>query len=808
MTHRREAPAVTKLDPTRPTAAAAGGTGGTKVPDTFRAIRPAVTPPPLRPEPEPAATAPVAPTAPAAPAELAADATLAPSEVTRLVGGWHHNPHGVLGAHPVPQGTAVRVLRPFAERVVLETTGPDGDPSDPSDQYELTHQQDGLFTALLPHTDLPAYRLRVSYDGAELVQEDGYRMLPTLGDTDLHLIGEGRHEELWKVLGSHVRTIGRVSGTAFAVWAPNASGVRVIGDFNGWSGAAHPMRSLGGSGVWELFVPGIGEGTRYKYEIATRDGRMLQKADPLAQATEAPPATASVVHTSSHTWQDQDWLADRAATATQHDAPMSVYEVHLASWRPGLTYRELAVSLPAYVSELGFTHVELMPVMEHPFGGSWGYQVSGFYAPTARLGGPDDFKFMIDALHRAGIGVIVDWVPAHFPKDDFALRQFDGQPLYEPADPLRAEHPDWGTLEFDYGRKEVRNFLVANAVFWCQEYHVDGLRVDAVASMLYLDYSREGDAWTPNAGGGRENWDAVGFLQEMNATVYRRCPGVVTIAEESTAWPGVTRPTEHSGLGFGLKWNMGWMHDSLDYMSHDPIHRRYHHNEMTFSMVYAYSENYLLPISHDEVVHGKGSLVSKMPGDWWQQRANMRAYLAYMWAHPGKKLLFMGQEFAQGAEWNHDTGPQWWVLGDDWPAAPDHRGVQDLVRDLNRIYTDSPALWRLDTDPAGFAWIDGGAAEDNVFSFVRFDEERRPLVSVTNLSPVVRADYRVGLPTVRPDVHDSVWLEVLNTDASAYGGGGVGNPDPVKADPTPWNGRDSSAELILPPLGTIWLSPA
>jgi 1,4-alpha-glucan branching enzyme len=534
---------------------------------------------------------------------------------------------------------------------------------------------------------------------------------------------------------------------------------------------------------------------------------MLQKADPLARATEVPPATASVVHTSDYSWQDREWMQRRAG-GTAHDRPQSVYEVHLPSWRPGLGYRQLADELPAYVRDLGFTHVELMPVMEHPFGGSWGYQVSGFYAPTSRLGGPDDFKYLVDALHRAGIGVVVDWVPAHFPKDGFALHRFDGQPLYEPADPLRAEHPDWGTLEFDYGRSEVRNFLVANAVFWCQEYHVDGLRVDAVASMLYLDYSRRGDAWTPNAHGGRENWDAVRFLQEMNATVYRRCPGVVTVAEESTAWPGVTRATEHGGLGFGLKWNMGWMHDSLQYIGHDPVHRRYHHDEMTFSMVYAYSENYLLPISHDEVVHGKGSLVSKMPGDWWQQRANVRAYLAFMWAHPGKKLLFMGQEFAQGAEWDHDRGPQWWVLADDWPAAADHRGVQDLVRDLNRIYVDCPALWRLDTDPAGFAWIDGGAAQDNVFSFIRSDDSGRPLVSVSNLSPVVRTDYRVGLPTVHADVRDSVWLEILNTDAQVYGGSGTGNPDPVKAEPVPWNGRDTSAPLTLPPLSTIWLTPA
>ena len=754
-----------------------------------------------RPDPLPVAAPPGPLPVPAAPP--------APGETERLVGGWHHDPHGLLGAHPVPGGTAIRVLRPLAEQVVVETA---------AGRYLLSHHQDGLFTGLLPTNALPKtalpktalptgtppdYRLRVTYEGREHLQDDGYRALPTLTADDLHLIGEGRHEQLWKALGSQLRTVDGVAGTGFAVWAPNASGVRVVGDFNGWNGLAHPMRSLGASGVWELFVPGVGEGTRYKYEIATRDGRILQKADPLARACEVPPATASVVERSTHTWHDADWLAARSGHSA-HDRPMSVYELHLASWRPGLTYRELAVELPAYVQDLGFTHVELMPIMEHPFGGSWGYQVTGFYAPTSRLGSPDDFRHLIDTLHQHGIGVIVDWVPAHFPKDDFALARFDGAPLYEPADPRRAEHPDWGTLEFDYGRTEVRNFLVANAVYWAEEFHVDGLRVDAVASMLYLDYSREGGDWTPNEHGGRENWDAVRFLQEMNATVYRRCPGVVTIAEESTAWAGVTRPTDHGGLGFGLKWNMGWMHDSLEYIQHEPVHRKYHHDEMTFSMVYAYSENYLLPISHDEVVHGKRSLVSKMPGDWWQQRANVRAYLAFMWAHPGKQLLFMGQEFAQGAEWDHDTGPQWWVLAEDWPAAADHRGVQELVRDLNRLYTDSPALWQRDNDPAGFSWLDGGAAEDNLFSFVRHDAEGRPLISVSNLSPVVRHDYRIGLP----DTEGTRWLEVLNTDAEGYGGSGITNPDPLKADATPWNGRPISTELTLPPLATLWLAPA
>jgi len=539
------------------------------------------------------------------------------------------------------------------------------------------------------------------------------------------------------------------------------------------------------------------------------------KADPMARATEPPPGTASVVtefsessvsSASSYTWGDQEWMAHRADVPA-HRAPFSVYEVHLPSWRPGLGYRELAAQLPAYVRELGFTHVELMPLAEHPFGGSWGYQVTSYYAPTSRLGSPDDFRFLVDALHRAGLGVIMDWVPAHFPKDDWALARFDGRPLYEPADPRRAEHPDWGTLEFDFGRTEVRNFLVANAVYWCEEFHIDGLRVDAVASMLYLDYSRRDGEWTPNAHGGRENLDAVAFLQEMNATVYRRCPGVVTIAEESTAWDGVTRPTHltgptgFGGLGFGLKWNMGWMHDSLEYVRHDPVHRRYHHDEMTFSMVYAYSENYLLPISHDEVVHGKRALVHKMPGDWWQRRATHRAYLGFMWAHPGKQLLFMGQEFAQGAEWSHDHGPDWWLLDETYAAAGDHRGVRDLVRDLNSRYAATPALWQRDTDPAGFEWIDGGAAQDNTFSFLRYDGEGRPLMCVSNFSPVVRHKQRFGCPR-------GVWTPVINTDDVRYGGSGVEVGGALKSEPVAWHGRPHSILLTVPPLATVWLRPA
>jgi 1,4-alpha-glucan branching enzyme len=716
----------------------------------------------------------------------------------RLLSGTHHDPHGVLGAHPTPDGIRFRVLRPYAKAVTVLVQGL---------RAQLLDDGDGFFSGLLPLTDVPAYRLLVTYDDNEIEVHDPYRFLPALGGLDLHLIGEGRHEELWKALGAQPLTHQEVTGTRFTVWAPNARGVRVVGDFNYWDGTGYPMRSLGGSGVWELFLPGVGEGALYKFEITRPDGSHTMRADPMARHTEVPPANASVVTDTHHVWQDADWMAARGRRPV-HEAPFSVYEVHLPSWRPGLTYRQLAAQLPAYVSDLGFTHVELMPVAEHPFGGSWGYQVTGFYAPTARMGSPDDFRFLVDALHRAGIGVIMDWVPAHFPRDDWALAEFDGRTLYEHEDPLRSAHPDWGTLEFDYGRTEVRNFLVANATYWCEEFHLDGLRVDAVASMLYLDYSREEGEWVPNEHGGRENLDAVAFLQEMNATVYRRNPGIVTIAEESTAWDGVTRATHHigpggfGGLGFGLKWNMGWMHDSLGYAAKEPVHRKYHHHEMTFSMVYAYSENYVLPISHDEVVHGKRSLVGKMPGDWWQQRATHRAYLGFMWAHPGKQLLFMGQEFAQGAEWSEAYGPDWWLLDPSYGAEADHRGVRDLVRDLNTTYTAHPALWERDTVPEGFAWVDGDAAEDNVFAFLRHDASGNPLLAVSHFSPVVRQEFRIGVPDSVP-----AWTEVLNTDAERYGGSGLCNAEPLKPESVPRHGRPSSITLTLPPLATLWLRP-
>nr|WP_187361460.1 1,4-alpha-glucan branching protein GlgB [Phytoactinopolyspora mesophila] len=618
---------------------------------------------------------------------------------------------------------------------------------------------------------------------------------PVIGDLDLHLIGEGRHERLWDVLGAHPGSVDGEQGTEFTVWAPNAREVRVAGDFNHWDGITTPLRQVGG-GVWQGFVAGIGDGALYKYQVLGADDVWREKADPMARRTESPPAQASVVYESRHTWNDASWMEARAAYSA-HDRPMSVYELHLGSWRRGRSYRDLAHELVDYVTDLGFTHVELMPVAEHPYGGSWGYQVTSYFAPTARFGTPDDFKYLVDRLHQAGIGVIVDWVPAHFPKDNWALANFDGTALYEHPDPRRGEHPDWGTYVFDYGRPEVRNFLVANALYWLSEFHVDGLRVDAVASMLYLDYSRGEGAWLPNVHGGRENLDAITFLQETNATAYKSCPGVVTIAEESTSWPGVSQPTHVGGLGFGMKWNMGWMHDSLDYLSHDPIHRQYHHHQMTFSMMYAYSENFVLPLSHDEVVHGKGSLLRKMPGDRWQQLANLRAFYAYMWAHPGKQLLFMGGEFGQESEWAESGELDWWLLD-----SPDHGGLRHLVADLNRAYHEMPAMWSLDADPAGFQWIDANDAEGNVFSFLRYGSDGSVMACIANFSPVPHEWYKLGLPVAGD------WAEVINTDAEAYSGSGVGNLGRVHAAEEPWHGRPASTVLRLPPLGTVWLAPA
>jgi 1,4-alpha-glucan branching enzyme len=717
--------------------------------------------------------------------------------VDRVLGGADHNPHGVLGAHPGRGGTVVRTLRPHATQVAVLVGG------DPNRAYPLVRVHDaGLWSGLVPEA-AGDYRLQVRYGDDVHTVDDPYRWLPTLGEIDLHLIGEGRHERLWDALGAHVRSYdtpnGTVAGTSFAVWAPTAQGVRVTGDFDGWAGWTHPMRSLGSSGVWEIFVPGAGVGQRYKFRILGQDGVWREKSDPMAFATEVPPSTASVITSLHHEWGDADWMAKRAQSAAYRE-PMSVYEIHLGSWRPGLDYRQMAEALVEYLGETGFTHVELLPVAEHPFGGSWGYQVTSFYAPTARFGTPDDFRYFVDALHQAGYGVIVDWVPGHFPKDEWALARFDGTPLYEHADPRRGEQLDWGTYVFDFGRREVRNFLVANALYWLDEFHVDGLRVDAVASMLYLDYSRPEGQWLPNIYGGRENLDAVAFLQEMNATVYRHHPGAMTIAEESTAWPGVTRPTHLGGLGFGFKWNMGWMHDTLSYIGKDPIYRGYHHNQMTFSLMYAFSENFVLPISHDEVVHGKGSLWERMPGDAWNKAANVRALLAYMWAHPGKQLLFMGQEFGQAREWSEDRSLDWDLL-----ANPLHGGIKTLIGDLNRVYKDSPALYTRDNTPEGFSWIDANDAAGNVLSFLRHgvDADGNPtvLACIANFSGGPRDDYRVGLPFA------GRWREVLNTDAESYGGSGVGNFGAVEAEPRMWHGRPASAALRLPPSGVLWLAP-
>jgi 1,4-alpha-glucan branching enzyme len=709
-------------------------------------------------------------------------------------------PHDVLGAHPHKNGVVIRAFRPAARAITIL---PDG-----GDEVEMESiHPGGVFEGVLEGAEPPVdYRLRVDYGAAGAFElRDPYAFLPTLGELDLHLIGEGRHERLYELLGAHIREHQDVMGTAFAVWAPNARSVSVVGDFNSWDGRLHPMRSLGSSGIWELFLPDCEEGACYKYEILTQEHEIRLKADPYALQTEVPPKTASVVSRAHHRWSpgELEWL-ERRRESTPLDGPMSIYEVHLGSWRlntlegnRSLNYHELADELSAYARDMGFTHIELLPIMAHPFSGSWGYQVTGYYAPTPRYGSPDDMRHFVQRVHENGLGVILDWVPAHFPRDDFALARFDGTALYEHADPRRGAHPDWGTLVFNFGRTEVRNFLIANALFWLREYHVDGIRVDAVASMLYLDYSRREGEWIPNEFGGREDLDAVSFLKEMNEVIYGREPGIVSAAEESTAWPGVSRPTYVGGLGFGFKWNMGWMHDTLQYFQQEPIYRRYHHHELTFSLLYAFSENYILPLSHDEVVHGKGSLYSKMPGDHWQKMANLRTLYAHMWAHPGKQLLFMGQEFAQMEEWSHERSLDWHLL-----ESAEHSGIQSLVRDLNRVYRAEPALWELDSDSAGFYWIEPNDADSNVIAYARTSRHaERVLVCIANLSPVVRPGYRVGLPRA------GRWTEAINTDSSFYGGGDVGNLGGVEAEALPWHSQPYSAEVTLPPLAAIWLVP-
>jgi 1,4-alpha-glucan branching enzyme len=609
----------------------------------------------------------------------------------------------------------------------------------------------------------------------------------SLGELDLYLIGEGRHEQLWKALGAQVKRdeSGVLLGTAFSVWAPNARAVSLIGDHNYWDRNTHQMLRVGSSGIWEIFVADISAGTKYKFAICGIDGRWVDHADPMARATEIPPLTASVVEESTYAWNDTAWLEKRSQFQSWRSA-VSVYEVHLGSWKLGLSYRELATELVDYVKQQGFTHVEFLPVTEHPYGPSWGYQVTSFFAPTSRFGSPDEFKFLVDALHMAGIGVILDWVPAHFPKDEWALAKFDGTALYEHADPRLGEHPDWGTLIFNFGRSEVRNFLVASALYWLTEYHIDGLRVDAVASMLYLDYSREEGQWLPNKNGGRENLEAVQLLQEATSTAYKTHPGIMMIAEESTAWSGVTGDTSGGGLGFGFKWNMGWMHDTLQYLQHEPIHRVYHHNELTFSILYAWSENFMLPLSHDEVVHGKGQLVNKFPGDRWQKVATLRALYGFMWAHPGKKLLFMGSEFAQNDEWSESAGLQWHLT-----EFAEHLGVQRVVSDLNAVYKQTPALWERDTNPEGFSWLVNSDGAANVVAFTRWDDHATPLVSVTNFSPVPHESYQLPFPAA------GTWTEVLNTDDPAYGGSGVHNERVVVS-------QSQMASVRIPPLATVW----
>ncbi len=702
--------------------------------------------------------------------------------------GRHHNPHSVLGFHQEAKNWVVRTLRPFAKSVTLRTK---------SETHAAEHVFGGIWE-VRGDKKLGDYRIVAEYENAPgRESDDPYRYLPKLADLDIHLIAEGRHEQLWQALGAHYveskDSLGDTSGVSFKVWAPNAQSVRVVGDFNHWDGQLYQMRSMGHSGVWELFIPGVKPGALYKFQIRTKHGNWITKIDPLARRCEIPPATASIVDASDYEWSDKKWMESRAKQDALR-SPMSVYELHLGSWRGAKNYRDMASDLIGHVKFLGFTHVEFMPLAEHPFGGSWGYQVTGYYAPTSRFGSPDDFRYLVDQLHNAGIGVIMDWVPAHFPKDEWALARYDGEALYEDADPRRGDHPDWGTHVFNFGRTEVKNFLVANALYWLEEFHIDGLRVDAVASMLYLDYSRKDGEWLPNIYGGRENLDAIEFLKEVNATAYKRNPGIMMIAEESTAFPGVSAPTDQGGLGFGFKWNMGWMHDSLEYIQKDPMWRRYHHGEITFSMLYAYDEKFVLPISHDEVVHGKGSLLAKMPGDHWQKLANMRAYLSFMWSHPGKKLLFMGQEFAQPSEWSESRELDWWLL-DHHP----HRGMQQLVADLNRLYVENPALWELDHEREGFQWIDGGNADQNLLSFLRIDAKGNQVACIINFAGHPYENFRIGLPK------QGEWTELLNTDAEIYGGSGVGNYGSVRAEAIPMHGRDFSASVNIPPLGAIWL---
>jgi 1,4-alpha-glucan branching enzyme len=720
--------------------------------------------------------------------------------VRHLLAGDHGDPHSILGAHPMRSGSmsgiVVRAMHPVAR--AAECILSDGK------TVSMQALGGGLFQVGLGDATFPIrYRLRFHFaDGSTWERDDPYRFPPTLGEVDLHLFNEGTHRRLWEKLGAHPMTVDETAGVAFAVWAPNARRVSVVGDFCSWDGRLFPMRRLGSSGVWELFIPGIDEGALYKFELLTREGIPRVKTDPFAVKLEQSPGTASIVQrTDRYVWEDGDWMAARGRRDPPHD-PVAIYEVHLGSWarvpedhHRSLGYREIAPRLAEHVTGLGFTHVELLPISEHPFTGSWGYQVSGYYAPTSRYGTPDDFRYFVDTLHQAGIGVILDWVPAHFPKDDFALRRFDGTALYEHEDPRLGEHPDWGTLIFNYARKEVRNFLTANALYWLDEFHVDGLRVDAVASMLYLDYSRQPGQWMRNRLGGRENLDAIDFLREVNELVRIEQPGCMTVAEESTAWPGVTRPAPEGGLGFTFKWNMGWMHDTLTYFALDPVHRRHHQDQLTFAMLYEHTERFIMPLSHDEVVHLKKSLLDKMPGDVWQKFANLRLLLAYQYTRPGKKLVFMGTEIGQWREWSHDESVDW-HLADE----PMHGGLLELVRTLGTLYRERSALWRRDPEHDGFSWIDVADKASSVMSYVRRDGPEEVVVAL-NFTPVPRDDYRIGAPTA------GRYRVALSTDDPRFGGGGWAAQEVVHTEPTPFHGYQQSMRLNLPALAAVVLVP-
>jgi 1,4-alpha-glucan branching enzyme len=729
-------------------------------------------------------------------------ALLRPSEIDALLQAREAQPHARLGMHPLKRGqrsgVVVRaLLREAAECAVVDLGG--------EAVYPMSRlAAEGLFEVWLPRRgEVFPYQLRATRADGELRQFfDPYAFLPTLGEQDLYLFNEGSEHRIYTKLGAHVREVDGVPGVAFAVWAPAARRVSVVGNFNRWDGRYHPMRSLGASGVWELFIPGLGEGELYKFELLDQAGRLHLKTDPYGTYFEAPPGNAAIVwNTRRHVWGDETWLARRAAEAGRVDRPVSIYEVHLGSWRRKAedggrpySYRELAPLLADYALDLGFTHVELMPLAEHPFDGSWGYQVTGFFAPTHRFGPPEDFAWFVDHLHQRGLGVILDWVPAHFPRDSFALAEFDGTHLYEHADPRQGAHMDWGTLIFNYGRHEVRGFLIANALAWMDRYHIDGLRVDAVASMLYLDYSRKEGEWVPNRHGGRENLEAMEFLRQTNELVHRYYPGTLMIAEESTAFAGVTKPVADGGLGFDYKWNMGWMHDTLRYFAKDPIHRKWHHNDLTFGALYQYSENFVTVFSHDEVVHGKQSMLYKM-GAWpiREKAANLRALYAHMWAWPGKKLLFMGGEFGQSAEWNYDGQLDWHLR-----QYQDHEGIRLLLRDLNRLYTTEPVLGGNDLHPHGFRWLAAHDAEGGVIAYLRRDEREEKLFAVVgNFTPVTRAGYLIGVP--RP----GFWREVINTDSQYYGGSGQGNAGGVHTEPIPVDGHEQGLRLTLPPLGTL-----